>query len=81
MARLMNPGLNQRGVAYARRVSWLWLGFGLLNGLISLIIAVTASLEVWTLYNGLIAYLFMALLFGGEYIVRQFVKASHVGAE
>jgi len=30
-----------------------------------------ASLQTWTLYNGLIAYLLMGVLFGGEWLLRR----------
>jgi uncharacterized membrane protein len=37
--------------------------------------ALFTSMATWTLYNGLIAYLLMGLLFAGEYLVRLRVKA------
>jgi uncharacterized membrane protein len=40
------------------------------NGGIALATALWGSFEVWSLYNGLIAYLLMAILLGGEYVVR-----------
>jgi uncharacterized membrane protein len=43
----------------------------MLNGSMALITALWSSFEVWSLYNGLIAYVLMGLLFGGEYWVRQ----------
>jgi uncharacterized membrane protein len=41
-----------------------------MNGLIACYTAFFTSLETWTLYNGLIAYILMGLLFAGEYVVR-----------
>jgi uncharacterized membrane protein len=31
-------------------------------------------MEVWTIYNGFIAYLLMGALFGGEFLVRRVVR-------
>jgi uncharacterized membrane protein len=74
LARIAEPDLPEAGVRYTRKVTWVWCGFLLLNGLVALWTALYASLEVWTLYNGLIAYLLMGALFGGEFLVRKVVR-------
>jgi uncharacterized membrane protein len=71
MARLRHPDLPPRGVAYTRRVTWVWCGFFVANGALALITALWASERVWSLYNGLIAYVVMGVLFAGEWLVRQ----------
>jgi uncharacterized membrane protein len=70
LARLQQPDLPAKGVIYTRRVTQVWCGFFIINGSIAFITAVWASFELWSLYNGLIAYLLMALLFAGEYLIR-----------
>jgi len=74
LARIAEPDLPEAGVRYTRKVTWVWCGFLLLNGLAALWTALIASLAVWTLYNGLIAYLLMGALFGGEFLVRRTVR-------
>ncbi len=74
LARIAEPDLPEAGVRYTRKVTFVWCGFLLLNGLIALWTALYASLEVWTAYNGFIAYLLMGALFGGELLVRKFVR-------
>ena len=76
-ARLREPDLPVRAIAYTRRVTQLWCGFFVVNGLIALATALWASPEVWMLYNGFIAYLLMGLLFGGEYLFRLHFKRRH----
>jgi uncharacterized membrane protein len=76
LARLAEPDLPPAGVAYTRRVTQVWCGFFGLNGTLALLTAVAASDETWALYNGLVAYLLMAALFGAEWLVRQRVKAG-----
>lgn len=78
-ARLAEPELPDSAIAYTRRVTWVWCGFFVVNGSIALYTALYASLAQWTLYNGLIAYVLMGLLFGVEYAVRLRVKARHGG--
>ncbi|MGR8951568.1 MAG: hypothetical protein ACU83V_04045 [Gammaproteobacteria bacterium] len=70
LARLRDPDLPPSGILYTRRVTQVWCGFFILNGGIALATALWASVELWSLYNGLIAYLLMGVLFGGEYWVR-----------
>jgi uncharacterized membrane protein len=70
LARLSEPELPPSGIAYTRRVTQVWCGFFVVNGTMALATALWSSFEVWSLYNGLIAYLLMGALFGGEYWVR-----------
>ena len=62
--------------AYTRKVTWVWCGFFAANACVALATAF-ASDRVWALYNGLIAYLLMGLLMGGEYLVRLGVQRRH----
>jgi len=57
--------------AYVRRVTAVWCAFFLVNGAIALATALYASTAIWSLYNGVIAYGAMGLLFAGEYAVRR----------
>lgn len=75
-ARMTEPDLSPEGVAYTRRVTQVWCGFFVVNGALALATALAASQEVWALYNGLVAYLLMGLLFAGEWLVRRRVKAQ-----
>jgi uncharacterized membrane protein len=75
IARLTEPDMPPEGVAYTRRVTQVWCGFFVVNGLISLATALWASNAVWALYNGLISYGLMGLLFAGEWLVRRRVRA------
>ena len=70
LARLQHPDLPPEGVFYTRRVTQVWCAFFIVNGVISFSTAVWSSFELWSLYNGLIAYVMMGILMGGEYIVR-----------
>jgi len=75
LARLREPELPPEAIGYTRRVTQLWSVFFALNGAAALITALWASPAIWWLYNGLIAYLLMGLLFIGEYFTRWYFKA------
>jgi uncharacterized membrane protein/acyl-CoA synthetase (AMP-forming)/AMP-acid ligase II len=74
LARLAEPALPSAGVAYTRRLTQVWCGFFIVNGLLALATALwprqAGGDELWALYNGLIAYLLMGLLFAGEWLLR-----------
>lgn len=69
-ARIQHPDLPPEGIIYTRRVTQVWCGFFIVNGSLALATALWSSVEIWSLYNGLIAYLLMGVLFIGEYLVR-----------
>jgi len=70
IARMKEPEMSEEKVVYCRRVTLLWVLFFLVNASVSVVLALSAELETWTLYNGLIAYLLMGLLFLGEFLYR-----------
>jgi len=80
-ARVSNPDLPQDAIGYTRKVTMVWCGFFLINGLIALWTALLADIETWTLYNGLISYCAIGALVAGEVIFRRFLmkKRAHRG--
>jgi uncharacterized membrane protein len=70
IARMREPNLPAQAVGYTRRVTQVWCVFFAFNGAVALATALWASFSVWSLYNGVVAYLLMGLLFAGEYFVR-----------
>ncbi|MCE3251041.1 MAG: hypothetical protein K0Q67_51 [Cellvibrio sp.] len=68
-ARLQQPDLPDHAIPYTRKVTWVWCGFFVLNGVIASA-TVFASDQVWALYNGLVSYVLIGLLLLGEYCVR-----------
>ncbi|WP_318472476.1 hypothetical protein [Photobacterium leiognathi] len=73
LARLQEPDLPPSGVRYTRNVTKIWCLFFIINGAIALTTCFL-PLQVWTLYNGLISYVFAGSLFAIEWVVRQFVQ-------
>jgi len=76
-ARLQHGELSARAISYTRRVTYIWCGFFLANACIAAYTALFATREVWALYNGLVAYGLMGILFAGEWLVRRrFIAAE-----
>lgn len=78
-ARLTDADLPLSAVSYTRNVTVVWCLFFLLNASIAFYTAVYEPIQVWALYNGLIAYALVGLLFAIEYIVRIFVRNRSAG--
>jgi len=78
IARIRDAELTDNAVAYTRKVTVVWTIFFAANGLMALYTAVAAPLEIWTLYNGAVAYILIGLIFSIEYCWRTFVvKTGH----
>jgi uncharacterized membrane protein len=77
LARLREPGLPDAAIGYTRRVTQVWCGFFVVNGAIAFGTALWASEALWSLYTGVVSYLLMGLLFGGEYLLRLRFKRLH----
>lgn len=73
MAQQQHGFLTPAMKHYTDRVTALWVGFFCLNASLALITALWMSRESWALYNGLIAYGLIGLVFIGEYSYRRLV--------
>ena len=71
LARLREPNLSPSGVRYTRVVTRVWCGFFIFNGGVALFTVLRGDMRLWTLWNGMIAYILMGTLMAGEWMVRQ----------
>ena len=62
---------------YTRWLTAVWGCALLLNGGISLYLALLGARTAWALYSGLISYAWLAALFAGEYAYRRYYMAKH----
>ena len=76
-ARLRTPELDDYAIGYTRILTAVWVSFFIANGSIAAWTALYASIDTWTLYNGLISYVLIAVLFVGEWPVRRILRARH----
>lgn len=77
LARLCEGNLPPAGVRYTRRVTQVWCVFFIINGSVSLFTCLAGNVHWWTLWNGMISYLLMGLLFACEWLIRIRVKRRY----
>lgn len=70
IARLQDPDLDSEAIKYIRLITKLWCVLFVFNGSVALYTSMFSSIEVWVLYNGLIAYFLIGGLLGGELLYR-----------
>ena len=78
LARATDPHLPQAAIAYTRSVTIAWCVFFALNGTIAFYTAIYADRHLWFLYNGIIAYILMGILFAGEWLLRGRLIRKHM---
>ena len=71
MARITHPDIPEAAVRWCRHWTEVWCVFFAANAAISVWSALAASREVWAIYNGLVVYLVMGTLLGGEWLLRR----------
>jgi len=81
IARIKTPDLPDAAIAYTRKVTMVWCGFFVLNGTMAFYTVTDTSLGFWAVYNGVISYSLMGILFVGEFIVRRSVQRNAAGQE
>lgn len=73
VVRARGAVLSEYTPRYLYRLTALWAGFFIFNGVISIWTS-TLSMQAWTLYNGLISYLIIAILGASEWVFRRHYK-------
>ena len=68
-ARLIEGEISQKTILYTKKVNSVWIIFTFLNFLIS-IFTIFLSDKIWIIYNGLVSYILIGLIFIIEYIIR-----------
>lgn len=70
-ARIQHPDLTPEEVRWCRSWTVVWCLFFVWNGGVAAALALFGSIESWTVYNGLLSYVQMGLLFTVEHVVRK----------
>lgn len=74
LARLKEPNLDAARVRYTRSVTKSWCLFFIVNGAVAAATVLSGSLEAWTIWNGLLSYIAIGLMFACEFVVRKIVQ-------
>ncbi len=70
-ARMVKSELSAGEIVHCRRWTRVWGYYLLVLAAIGLVLAVTVSLKVWTLYVGILSYVLIGVMFSVEYVVRK----------
>ena len=71
-ARMVKPALSPGELVHCRSWTRIWGFYLLVLAALGLVLAAVATLEVWTIYVGLVSYGLVGVLFAIEYLVRKF---------
>jgi uncharacterized membrane protein len=78
LARRIEPGLPQAATAYCRWVTVLWAAWLAINAVVAAALALLASLELWLVWTGIVAYAVSGVLLLGERLVRPLLRRRAV---
>ena len=78
-ARRSKVELPPEAIRYCWSVTFVWVLFFALNSLLSGLTACCTTLETWSLYNGLLSYCGVGVLFGTELFYRYWRFRRYVG--
>lgn len=79
IARIYDNEFPENAIKYTRQVTKVWFSFFIFNGMVSFYTSLFSTLELWTLYNGLISYVLIGFLFGVEFLIRKKLKSKWDG--
>lgn len=69
-ARLQDPNLPAEATAYTRKVTQVWCAVFMLNIMVTVSLIYLNRLDAWAIYTGVIAYVIMAIVMVGEWLIR-----------
>ncbi|MFP1816443.1 hypothetical protein ACLEC2_11655 [Lonsdalea quercina] len=71
LARLKEPDLPPQAIRYTRKVTQMWCLFFVFNGSVAAWTCLAGNLRWWALWNGLMSYVLIGIVMGGEWLIRQ----------
>lgn len=78
-ARMIIPERSPDEIAYCRRITIVWVIFFGLNGSVAFFTACCASIAAWSLYNGLLSYVVIGIIFAVELCYRYWRFRRYAG--
>jgi len=77
-ASLMRDSMPPAVMVYTRRATLAWTIYFLMMFMTSLLLAIYAPVEVWSLFSNVISYLLLVLMFLAEYSIRRMLVHEHM---
>ncbi|MEA1889196.1 MAG: hypothetical protein U9N50_05370 [Pseudomonadota bacterium] len=77
-ASLMREDMPPAVMVYTRWATIAWSGYFLVMFILSLILAITAPIELWSFFSNVLSYVLLVLMFLAEFTVRRLVVHEHM---
>jgi uncharacterized membrane protein len=77
-ALIIRGELPEYVTVYTRKATMAWVLFFATMLLINIVLAIWASLETWSYFSNVIAWILTGAMFLGEYLVRRYSMPDHV---
>ena len=71
-ADALGAELSSEEHRYCKTVTIIWVVFFVANGTVTGVLAMEDMFQYWTLYTGLLSYMIIGTLFGGEFLIRRY---------
>ncbi len=71
IARLRDRDFTPAKVRHCRQVTWVWIGFFVLNAAVTAGLALAGAVKAWAFHTSFLSYVLMSVLFVGEWVVRK----------
>jgi len=78
LAKIIKPDVSDVVMDYCRWVTWAWALFFLAVAIMSWLLSVYGSIELWSWFTNVLVYILVALMFIIEYIVRRILMKEHI---
>ncbi len=75
---ILRPEAPDVVMVYCRWVTWAWAFFFLMMAALSVLVAVYASIEVWSWVTNVLTYVLIGSMFIVEYAIRKMILKDHV---
>lgn len=77
IARMSGEKMTDGILNYTRKVTYVWCIFTFINLIIS-VWTIFLPDNIWILYNGIISYVLIGIIFGVEYIIRTIFRKRNI---
>ena len=81
LMRLRGKPIHPAAIPYMKWVTFGWSCFFLVNAVLAACTAWLMPIEYWAVYNGLVSYALVAILFAIEYIIRRMYQKRVYGVK
>lgn len=75
---LIRPDAPDEVLQYSRWVTWAWALFFLTLAIVSWVLSVYASIETWSWFTNVLAYILVGAMFVAEFLIRRVLMRNYI---